>query len=344
MALLGADPGGEPWFSRTQAQCLAEGIFIDANLITLDNAAPAGRATVYGYKSTGATNYFAKGNFGNNATMTVGWADYNSSTAWANTNEIFTFQDGSTHQVELRTDGSGHLYCSRNGTTIGSASSNVLTSGWHYFEISVVFATGASGSVTVKVDGVTWITIASVQTSGTANAFTNRFYIQPVVPNTNQWYKDIYWRNDATFHGDITVNVIYASVAGPSQQWTASAGSQVSDVQDGITHTGTWPDDTNYILDATSGHISDFQFQSVTVPGGGTIKGVVHVSRLSKEVGSTVSLQQYTKSGGTTHTSASVTLGTSPSYFFDVLETDPNTSAAWTQTNLNNSTHGVKTP
>jgi len=344
MGLLKADPGGEYYFSRTLAQQLAEGIVFDAQQVVLTNTAPSGRATTYGISSTGSSVWWGQGNFGNKATMTVGWANYNSSSSFVNNNEIFAFQDGTTHQVEIRTDATGHLFCTRNGTAIGSASSSVLTTGWHYFEITVVFATTATGSVLVKVDGVTWITISSVQTSGTANAFTNRFYLEPVVDNTNQYWKDIYWRDDSTMHGDITVNVLFPALAGPSQQWTASTGSQVSCVDDGITHTGSWPDDTDYISDSTSGHISDFQFQSVTVPGGGSILGAIHVSRVSKEVGATASLQQYSKSGGTTHTGSSVTLGTSPGYVFDVMENDPNTSAAWTATNLNNSTHGVKTP
>lgn len=344
MALLGADPGGEPWFSRTAAQMQAENIFIDQNVVSNSNVAPAGRATTYGYKLNGNGVYFAKGNFGNKGTLTVGWANYNSSSGWANNHEIFTFTDGTTHQIEIRQDATGHLFLTRNGTAVGSASSNTITTGWHYYEITCVFATGATGSVLVKVDGVTFLNVTSVQTSATANAYANRFYLEPVVNNTDQWYKDIYWRDDSTMHGDLTVNVVYPTAAGPSQAWTASSGSQVSCVQDGITHTGTWPDDTTYISDATSGDISDFSPQSITLPGGGSILGAVHVSRLSKEVGSAVSLQQYTKSGGTTHTSASVTLGTSPSYFFDVLETDPNTGSAWTVTNLNNATHGVKTP
>ncbi|HWW84181.1 MAG TPA: hypothetical protein VNZ26_11290 [Vicinamibacterales bacterium] len=343
MGLLGADPGGEPWFNRTLTQMLAEGIMVDGNQIATDNAAPAGRATTYGYHSTTSSVYFAKGNFGNQGTMTVGWANYNSSNAWANTTEIFTFADVGTHQIEIRTNGSGQLYITRNGTTVGSASTNVLTTGWHYFEITVVFATGATGSVLVKVDGVTFLNLTSVQTSSTANAYTNRFYIQPIVGNFAQWYKDIYWRSDSTMMGDTTVNVCYAASAGPSQQFSPSAGTQVACVQDGITHTGTWPNDSDYIFDSNSGDVSDFAPQNVTVPGGGSIKAVIHGSRLSGDVAGATA-QQYTKSGSTVHTTSTITLGTSPSYYFDVMETDPNTGSAFTQSGFNASTHGVKRP
>lgn len=316
---------------------------MDAQQITLNNNAPAGRATIYAYGSSGASVWAAKALGGNYQDILVGYANYNSSSSWVNNTVIFTFTDGTTHQVELCTSATGQLFFRRNGTNIGSSSSNTLTTGWHYFEIKAHIAGGTSGSCEVKVDGTVWLTTTSVNTQSTANAFATRFYIQPTVQNQNQWYRDIYWRNDTTYMGDSTANVIYPLSAGPSQQWTASAGTQVACVQDGISHTGTWPDDTTYILDNVSGDISDFVPQSISI-GAGTIGGVIHVSRISKEVGSAVSTQQYTKSGGTVHTSASISPGTSPSYFFDVMETDPNTSAAWTATNFNNSTHGVKTP
>ena len=343
MALLGADPGGEYYFSRTLAQALAEGIVDDSQQISFVSTAAAGRATTYAFSSGGGSGvWWGKNLGGNYQDVLVGWANYNSSSLFVNNVVFFTFTDVGTHQVELCTDGTGHLFFRRNGTNIGGTSTNALTTGWHYFEVRAHIASGTSGSCEVRVDGTVWLTVTGVNTQATANAYSNRFYIAPTVQNQPQYYKDIIWKNDTTYLGDRTVNVLYASAAGPSQQMSASSGTQVSCVQDGIAHTGTWPDDTNYILDSVSGHISDFQFQSITLPGGGTIDGVVHVSRLSKEVGSVVTMQQYTKSGGTTHTSASVTLGTSPIYFFDVLATDPNTSAAWTQTNLNNSTHGAK--
>lgn len=345
MALLGADPGGEYYFSRTLAQALAENVWFDAQQISFVNSAPAGRATTYAISSTGGSGVWMGRLFGGNYQDTiVGWANYNSSGAFVNNTVFFTTADGTTHQVELCTDGTGHLFFRRNGTAIGGASTNALTTGWHYFEVKTHIASGTAGSAEVRVDGVVWLTITGVNTQATANAYSNRWYVQTTVQNQQQYYKDFIWKNDTTYLGDVTVNVLYAALAGPSQSWTASAGSQVSCVDDGASHTGTWPDDTDYISDSTSGNISDFQFQSVTVPGGGTIAGAIHVTRASKEVGATASFQQYTKSGGTAHTSASIALGTSPAYYYDVMETDPNTSAAWTQTNLNNATHGVKTP
>ena len=341
MGLWGADPGGEPWFNRTMAQMLAEGILGDANGISNDNAAPAGRATTYGYKSTGGVVWAAK-SFANSGTVTVGWANYNSSALWAS-NEIFTLTEWvyawcrtirqCNRQPALQAQRHAHWKCKHKRAYNGLALFRDFGSRDH----------GRDRTVTVKVDGVTWITITSVITSGTANAFANRFYIQPIVQNTNQWYKDIYWRSDSTFMGDLTVNVCYASAAGPSQQFAPTGGTQVSCVQDGITHTGTWPDDTSYIFDSTSGHISDFNPQNITLPGGGSIKGVVHVSRLSTDVGGGTA-QQYSKSGSTVHTTSTITLGTSPFYFFDVMENDPNTGSAWTQSGFNAATHGVKVP
>src|SRR5262252_1431355 len=119
MSLLGADPGGEPWFSRTQAQMLAENVLIDANGINCANDAPSGRATVYAYKSTGGSIWLAKGNFGNATTLTVGWAEYVSIATYAANTIIFTNTDVTTHQIELiLADTAGHLALKLNGSAV----------------------------------------------------------------------------------------------------------------------------------------------------------------------------------------------------------------------------------
>ena len=142
MALLNADPGGEFYFSRTVSQDLAEGIFIDQNGVGVVSTAPAGRATTYGLILNGTGVYFAKGNFGNKGTLTVGWANYNSSSIFVNATEFFAFTDAATHQVELCTDATGHVFARRNGTAIGSASILAGTA-----KVAVNTPSGNSGSL-----------------------------------------------------------------------------------------------------------------------------------------------------------------------------------------------------
>jgi len=348
VGLIGMDPGGEFYVSRTQGQCLAEGIWIDASNVFLVNSAPVGfRSTRYAIKFTLASGgqwvgYTLGGNYQD---MVVSFANYNSSSAWVNGKLFFGLTDVGTHQTGLATTSSGQIQFIKNAVTfIGSPSSNVLTPGGHHFEVYIHIATGTAGSAQVYVDGTSWLSISGVNTQQTANAYANRFYLQPVIEDTDQYFKDIIWRNDNTFWGDIPVVVCYPNAAGPLQQWTPSAGTQVACVQDGITHTGTVPNDADYISDATSGHISDFVPQTISVPAGGSVKGLVHVSRLSKDDVGSRTCYQRTKSGSTAQRSALLTLGSSPFYWQHVMEKNPDTGTDWTQTTVNNATHGAELP
>jgi hypothetical protein len=346
MSLLWADPGGEYYFSLGIAGALTAGALNDNSNSSLVSNAAAGRLTTYAISHSGSGNYFAKF-FGNFQTLIAGWANYNSSSVWVNGNRIIAFVDSATTQVDVRTDASGHLFATRNGTTIGSASSGTLTTGWHYYEVKAHIASGTSGSVEVRVDGVVFLTVTGVNTQATGNAFANRVYWLPLVQSTQQYYKDLYVLDtgtgiNTTYLGDIAVAVIWPNSAGTNQQWTPNTGTQVAAVQDGIAHTGTWPDgDTTYIGDGTSGHISDFGHQAVTVTG--TIFGAIHASYARKDVAGSQSINQVAlQSGSVVETGATISLGNAYLYYFDVLEQDPTGPATWTDTTFNATAFGVK--
>lgn len=340
MALIGADPGAEYYRSRTLTQAIAEGALNAGTQIDFTTAAPTGRATTFCIHSGGGAGVLIGRTFGGNPQdVTVGWAVYNGSTAWALVN-VASFRDATTDQVQLRMTATGQFQFTRNGTNIGGLSANVLTTGWHFFEVKLHIASGTNGTAELRVDNTVWLTVTGVSTQATGNAYVQTWNAFPIVQNQNQYYKDFYWRNDSTYLGDQTVNVIYMNAAGPSQQFTPSSGTQVSCIQDGITGSGTVPDDSNYISDTVSGHISDFVPQAITVPGGSSIKARIHVSRLRGPG----SVKQYTKSGATVHTTGTLTPGSTPFYLYDVMETDPNTGSAWTQSGTNAATDGVQVP
>jgi hypothetical protein len=112
-------------------------------------------------------------------------------------------------------------------------------------------------------------------------------------------------------------------------------------VQDGRSGSGTRPDgDTTYISDSTAGHISDFAHDTLSA---GSILGVIHTSYARSDVG-TANFQQVAISGPTVHYSATIPAGNTYNYYFDILENDPNTGAAWTVSNFNAATFGAAIP
>lgn len=113
-------------------------------------------------------------------------------------------------------------------------------------------------------------------------------------------------------------------------------------VQIGINSTGTRPNgDALYIADSNTGDISDFAHQPLTLTG--TIAAAIHLTYARKDDAGARQIAQVTVEGGSvTETGTTIALGNSYQYYADVLEADPNTSAAWTLSNLNSATFGVK--
>jgi hypothetical protein len=350
MAVIFADPGGEFYFGLG---VLGAGIWNAENGVSLVNSAPSGRQAAsdgkfYGFQFNAGSNQTLTKIFAPNYShLIVGWAFYLSATAWTNNSVIVAFQDAGTNQCDLRTNASGQVFFTRNGTVIGSASTVPLTAGWNYLEVEIVFATAATGSVQCWLNGVSITSTSSVQTTTSGNAYANRLIFEGSNSGGVDYMKDVYVLDattgaNTTHLGDVTVGVKYPNAAGVNQQWTPNASTQVSRVQDGITHTGTWPDgDTTYISDGTAGDISDFAHETLTLTG--TLYSVLHISYVRKDDAGARAFRQVCLSGATTETNgADISATNTYLYYFDILDQDPNTSAQWTVANYNAATFGAK--
>jgi hypothetical protein len=112
-----------------------------------------------------------------------------------------------------------------------------------------------------------------------------------------------------------------------------------------ITNNGIRPgvvgtSENQYIKSSTANQKTDFAHQAMTLTG--TINAVIHRTLARKDDAGARSIKQICESGATEELSATYALGSSYSYYDDILETDPNTAAAWTAANFNAATFGVK--
>lgn len=345
MALQKADPGGEYYFS---VGISAGGVWSGTTgTVGLTNTAPAGRLTTYAI--TVATNAGVDFSYATNfATMVMGGAYYIPPGTNFTVQPIMVTFDLANVQTDLRNDVSGHLVFTRNGTVLGT-STNAFSpgQGWVYIEIQVTI-NSTVGAAQVWVNGVSWLNLTGVNTQATANAYMNKTrWGSCIINSAGGFWKDMYSLDTGTGAntsrlGDIQVGVSYPNSAGPKQQWANTGGaSQTASVQDGISHTGTWPDgDVTYISDSSSGDISDFNHQAL---GTGTVYGIIHTSYVRSDAGA-ANFEQYTNSSGTIHTTSSIAVGTSYNYYFDIEEVDPATSSQWTVSGYNAATFGVKIP
>jgi hypothetical protein len=146
-------------------------------------------------------------------------------------------------------------------------------------------------------------------------------------------------------------NGTFACVASTATTFTLANAAGVSDttgsiafqnpLQIGINHSGTRPNgDVVYLADSTTNDISDFAHTPLTLTG--SILGVSHWSSMRKDDAGSRAVAQVCLSGGTTETGATINLGNSYTYYQDILEVDPHTSAQFTLSGLNAATFGVK--
>ena len=345
MGIQFVDPGGEYYYSLGMS---APGVWNAPNVAaSLVNNAPAGAATQYAIQVVGSASALFDRITANFATLWVGGRFYVGAGGFNGSRSIFQFWDNLSVQCDIRVDATGKIFATRNGTVLGSSSTLALISGsgWHFIEMKATINSSA-GAIEVWVDNVQYLNLSGLNTQVTVNAFANRiFFCNPL--NSIGYWKDMYILDtssgvNVTRLGDVTVGVSYASAAGVSSDWTNNGGSSpTNSVQDGITHTGTWPDgDATYISSATANQVSDFAHQALSLTG--TIFGAIHATYARKDDSGSRVIKQTCLSGVATELGADINLGNSYQYYYDVLENDPNTSAPWTVTNLNNATFGVK--
>jgi hypothetical protein len=139
-----------------------------------------------------------------------------------------------------------------------------------------------------------------------------------------------------SFLGESRVQTIGMNTNGNSTQWTPLASTNVSQIDETLVD-----NDTSYNLSSTVGQIDTFNPKNLgtTTP----IFAVQTVITARKDDVGARSISADIYDGSTDHINATVH-GLLSSYqgFFDIYETDPSTSAQWTQAGFNARQFGYK--
>lgn len=286
----------------------------------------------------------ALGGLSNQATRVIGFALYIPSISVGTPsgvgNIIFNFMDGSTIQVSLGFS-NGYFVVSRGGSTVlGTMSTPATGNQWVYVELSVTI-NSTTGAYNLRMAGTSVLSGSSVNTQNSGNAYTNGIQF----PNAlNSWYfDDLYLLNSLgtvnnTFLGECQIFTSLPSGDDASnKQWTPSAGTNhYANVSDNPPD-----DDTTYNSSGTVAQIDLFTFPSITPSG--AIVCVQDVITARKDSTGPRTISDQCKSGATIFTGSSAfSPGSVYGMFMQIREQDPNTSAAWTLTNLNAAEFGIK--
>jgi hypothetical protein len=255
---------------------------------------------------------------------------------------------GNSH-VDLRRNSSGAFYFTRNGTAIGSASSFRLntTSLWVYMEVKVTID-DTNGGVWLKVmgndeirEGAYAVSPTTLDTRNGTPTTADQIMMRGWSGNTNVYYDDVYICDSSgsvnnDFLGDVRVQSIYPSGAGNTTQMTPSAGSNYACVDE------TSPNgDTDYVSETTAGEKDTYAFGSLT-PTSGTIKGVQILVNARKDDAGNRTMAPVYRPASTDYDGTTVSVGDSYTYYREITEVSPATSAAWTIAEINGAEFGVK--
>lgn len=261
----------------------------------------------------------------NYATIYVGIAVYLDSAGGT----LYSVMDGSTVQVDLRITVNRQIQITRNGTQLEITDNNIFVDGWHYIELGTTI--NNSGSWEVKLDGVT-ILSGSGDTQQSTNAYVNILSLGAGGSGFDDLYID-----DSQFHGDCIVTTTFANANGTNRDWTLSTGTDDFAVLDETTPN----DDTDYAYSVTADQIITVGMQDHTAIG--NIIGIeIDVYAKKADAGVARTIQIATRTNSNNYFGDNITLGNSYAYYRKIYETNPNTSSAWSDAEMDAIEVGAK--
>lgn len=252
---------------------------------------------------------------------------------------LIAFYDSTTLQCEVRLDANDRLVITRNGTVLATSTDTISLNVWYYLEFKVTIA-NSGGYAEARINGVNWVDFTG-DTQTTANATADGVRFANTSNAGNVDVDDIYVldsngaaNND--FLGDCRVEGLLPSGAGNYAQFTPSAGSNYEnvdeDAQDG---------DSTYNESDTNGHMDTFAMGNLTSTSG-SIYGLQWLAHARKTDGGARVMRRLIRQGGSDYEGSDVSLADTYAYYREMLEQDPDTSAAWTISGVNAVEAGYK--
>lgn len=263
----------------------------------------------------------------------------------------FYLLDGATVQIGWVVSSLGEIIVYRGNATIASATELGRTatgvivaagtggSGADYkmIEMEVVFATGATGSVVIRVADVAVLTLSTVQTAASANAHANRFGL--VTRANNSRIDDLYINDDSgsapenTFFGEaFVVEGIIPTGNGNSSQWVGSDGNSTDNY---LLVDDTGNNDTDYVKSGTLNDLDTYAM-GILSNATGTVIGVNHYFVARKDDVATRTLASTIRTNSVDYASATnKTMTGSYATYVDGRLVNPDTSLRFTITEVN---------
>lgn len=252
---------------------------------------------------------------------------------------VLYFQASGVENFLLQFNSSGKTVSVIRGiTTVDTSATDAwAVDTWDYWEIKVLFSQTV-GTYEVRKNGVVILSGTGVDTCNTAteSASDVRFRMGSTSYIDDIYICDASGSTNNDFLGDVEVKLKLPDADGTSEQWTPSTGVDSYALVDEV----PFNSDTDYLETSTTAQISRFTHQDVD--SGDTILAVVQTAVCRKTDAGSGSVRTHQFINSTGYNGSTVALSTSYQAITQILETDPNTTAAWTPAGVNAAEFGVE--
>ena len=248
------------------------------------------------------------------------------------------YLSGATYMLGIKVNSSGQLEVFRMsatyaGTLLGTSTACIVVNTWHFIEAAFEIS-DTVGTVTIKVDGTTVLTLSAQDTRNGTPTTIDRVQYGDVysVGFGGAWvgqFDDMFVTDSITFTGERRVETLR-----PSADVTQTFGRSAGTANYSLVNETLVDGDTTYVQGTTVGDTDTYGLSDLT--GTPTNISAVQISVFAEKTDATSrSIALQAKSGATTSDGGNFTLAASYSKFERLLLTDPNTSAAWSVSGVN---------
>ena len=247
--------------------------------------------------------------------------------------------DGRLRAVRGNASGAGFT----SAVELGAGTTVLSAATWYYIELRV-FIDDSAGQFEVRVNGTTEINLTGIDTKNQSFDYSSVMCLMGgnSAQTLYKVYDDLYVRTSSSssaeaggFLGDIKVKPYYPNGDGTYTALTCSTGSSHYVLVD-----ETAPNTTDYVSSSTALQKDSYNFQDASETG--SIKAVQLSAYCYKMDAGFRGIDVFCKSSGTESFATSLPLSTTAKFAQKVWEQDPNTSADWSQANLNAAEFGVR--
>ena len=259
-------------------------------------------------------------------------------------NPIVVYDNALTPIASINIDNTGRINVRNNidntGAILGSTTNPVVSAnGWYHIEAKFVQGGTGASSIEVRVEGISVLTV-SATTLGNNNSFASVGIRSQASPSyTSNWYvKDFFiWSSLGSYNNNFLSTVqIYnlTPTADVSLNWTPSTGTNGYSILDNIP-----PVDSVFISAANpppSPYVGDLSNLPTNVSSVKALQTFVRAAKIDGGDGTLqVSLISSPASSPATANGTDRPITVAQTYWCDVFETDPKTSAPWLPSAVN---------